>query len=125
MASLLIGTSDQDERYFPLESHRLVMIGRDDECTVQVLDDQVSRRHLQIRFEPDDDKHYAADYRSANGVFINGDRMVDDKPLADGDAIKIGNTNIVYLSDDHGSAQEARDALRKKGEWKRSTLLND
>ncbi len=125
MASLLIGTSDQQERYFPLESHRLVMIGRDDECTVQVLDDQVSRRHLQIRFEPDEDKHYVADYRSANGVFVNGDRIVEDKALADGDAIKIGNTNIVYLGDDHGSAQEAREALRKKDEWKRSTLLND
>ena len=125
MASLLIGTSDQEERYFPLESHRLVMIGRDDECTVQVLDDQVSRRHLQIRFEPDEDKHYAADFRSANGVFINGDRLVEDKPLADGDSIQIGNTKIVYLSDDHGSAQMARDALRKKDEWKRSTLLND
>ena len=125
MASLLIGTLDQQERYFPLESHRLVMIGRDDECTFQVLDDQLSRRHLQIRFEPDETKHYAADYRSANGVFVNGDRIVEDKALADGDAIKIGNTNIVYLSDDHGSAQEARESLRKKGEWKRSTLLND
>ena len=125
MASLLIGTSGREERYFPLESHRLVMIGRDDKCTVQVLDDQVSRQHLQIRFEPAEDKYYAADYRSANGVLVNGDRIVEDKALADGDAIQIGNTKIVFLRDDHASAQEAHDALRKIDEWKRSTLHND
>ncbi len=125
MASLLIGASDGEQRYFPLESHRLVMIGRDDECTVQVLDDQVSRRHLQIRFEPDEDKHYAADYRSANGVFVNGDRIVEDKALADGDSIQIGNTTIAYLERDHPDVESAKDALRKRDEWKRSTLFHD
>lgn len=125
MASLLINSGQEDERYFPLESHRLIVVGRDDECTVQVLDDQVSRRHLQIRFELDEQKHYAADYRSANGVFVNGDRIVEDRALADGDSIQIGNTMIAYLEGDHSDVQAAKDALRKKDEWKRSTLLND
>lgn len=125
MASLLINSGQDDERYFPLEEHRLIIVGRDDECTIQVLDDQVSRRHLQIRFEPDEAKHYAADYRSANGVFVNGDRIVEDKALADGDSIRIGNTTIAYLQDDHSDVESAKDALRKKDEWKRSTLMHD
>ena len=125
MASLLINSGQEDEQYFPLGANHLIVIGRDDECTVQVLDDQVSRRHLQIRFESDEDKHYAADYRSANGVFVNGDRIVEDKALADGDSIRIGNTTIAYLQDDHSDVEAAKNALRKKDEWKRSTLLND
>ena len=125
MASLLINSGQEDERYFPLESHKLIIVGRDDECTVQVLDDQVSRKHLQIRLDSDEEKHYAADYRSANGVFINDNRIVDEKQLTDGDSIRIGNTTIAYLQDDHSDVESAKDALRKMDEWKRSTLLND
>ena len=79
MASILINSGQEDERYFPLESHTLIVVGRDDECTVQVLDDQVSRKHLQIRLDSDEEKHYAADYRSANGVFINDNRIAGNK----------------------------------------------
>ena len=125
MASLLINSGQDGERYFPLESHKLVIVGRDDECTVQVLDDQVSRKHLQIRLDSDENKHFAADYRSANGVFVNDNRIIDDKALTDGDSIRIGNTTIAYLQDDHSDVEAAKDALRKKDEWKRSTLLND
>ncbi len=125
MASLLINSGQPDEKFYPLELHRLVIVGRDDECTVQVLDDQVSRKHLQIRFDSDEDKHYAADYRSANGVFVNNDRIVDETELADGDSIQIGNTTISYLQGEYNGVEAAKDALRKKDEWKRSTLLND
>ena len=44
----------------------LVSIGRDDTCTVQVLDPQVSRKHLQIRLDPALGKHVAAELADAN-----------------------------------------------------------
>ena len=122
MACLLIAEGDSDGRAFALDEHRLVSLGRDDDCTVQILDPQVSRRHLQIRFEPDDDAHYAADFRSANGVFVNGERVADDVRLSDGDKITIGNTDIWYRVEDSIDPDIELNELRKRGEWNRSTL---
>ena len=85
----------------------------------------ISTAKRLVRFGSQQQKHYAADYRSANGVFVNDDRIVEDKVLADGDSIRIGNTTIAYLQDDHSDVEAAKDALRKKDEWKRSTLLHD
>lgn len=123
MASLLIKEPDSGERCILLAGHRLLSVGRDDQCTIQILDPEVSRRHLQIRHDDKESRHYAADYRSANGVFVNGERVVRDVALAHGDSIEIGRTKLVYVTGDHDTAEEARKTLRKVDEWKRSTLL--
>ena len=65
----------------------------------------------------------AVDARSANGVYINGHRIVQDVPLRDGDCIRIGHTTLVYLTQDDVDAETALEAIRKKDEWKRSTRL--
>ena len=93
------------------------------ELDFQILDPEVSRRHLQIRLEAGDGRHYAADYRSANGVYVNDDQIVGDQALDDGDRIRIGHTTLVYFDADHDDAEKARDALRKKDEWRRTTLV--
>ncbi len=102
----------------------LVSIGRDDTCTVQVLDPQVSRKHLQIRLDPTLGKHVAADYRSVHGVIVNDKQILMEVPLNDGDRIRIGQTTLMYLAGDHADADSAiAAAKKKKGEWKRSTLI--
>ncbi len=121
MARLLITKGSSPGRALPLAEHRLVMIGRDDQCTFQLLDDQVSRRHLQIRFEASEGNHYASDCRSANGVFVNGNRIVDDVQLTDGDEIVVGDTTFVYHLEEDEDVDAAMDAYRKKDEWKRGT----
>jgi pSer/pThr/pTyr-binding forkhead associated (FHA) protein len=100
-----------------------VSVGRDDTCTFQVLDAQVSRKHLQVTLDAALGKHIAGDYRSAHGVFINGKQIVLDTPLNDGDRIRIGQTTLVYLAADHADAPTALAAAKKKGEWKRETLM--
>ena len=122
MPSLVIQPPDAEQRFFPLGQHRVVLIGRDDQCTIQLLDEQVSRRHLQIRFEDDDQRHYVHDYESANGVSVNGIRIKNDVALVDGDRIRAGGTTIVYLLGDHDDITKATQALRKMDEWKRGTL---
>jgi pSer/pThr/pTyr-binding forkhead associated (FHA) protein len=72
MATLLVVSGPHEGRYYPLEEHRLVSVGRDDQCSFQLVDDKISRRHLQIRYEEGSDVHFAVDMRSANGVFVNG-----------------------------------------------------
>ena len=93
--------------------------------TIQIIDGEVSRKHLQIRHEEDEKRHYAADYRSANGVFINGNRIIRDVPLVDGDKIRIGTSTLVYTTSDFSDTDTALDHVRKIGEWKRSTLMHD
>lgn len=123
MASLLIIDPGAPHRYFLLGSHRLILVGRDDQCTVQVLDQQVSRRHLQVKLDDADQRHLAIDYESANGVRVNDTRITEPTPLVDGDRIGIGATTIVYLTADHEDAEQAWEAVRKKDEWKRSTVM--
>ena len=123
MASLLITREGEPAQRFLLSEHKLVSVGRDDQCTLQVLDEEVSRRHLQVRHDLEADRHVAVDARSANGVFINGHRIIKDVPLRDGDCIRIGHTTLVYLTQDDVDAETALAALRKKDEWKRSTRL--
>ena len=40
------------------------------------------------------------------------------------DRIKIGQTTLMYLAVDHADAPTALAAAKKKGEWKRTTLLD-
>ncbi len=122
MASLVVIEGPVEGVHFPL-TEPLVSVGRDDTCTFQVLDPLVSRKHLQVRMDTTLGKHVAGDYRSAHGVFVNGKQIVLDTALNDGDRITIGRTTLMYLAADHPDDQTALAAAKKKGEWKRTTLI--
>lgn len=125
MASIFITRGVNEGKYFRLPDEPIVSIGRDDQCTIQLLDPTISRKHLQIRLDDRTGRPLAADYRSANGVKVNGKLIADATPIKDGDQITIGETALVYLADDHPDAESARDAVRRKTEWKRTTLAGD
>ena len=122
MASLVVIEGPGQGVQFPL-TEPLVSVGRDDTCTFQVLDALVSRKHLQVRLDAASGKHVAGDYRSAHGVFVNDKQIVLDTVLHDGDRIRIGQTTLMYLVVDHPDAPSAMAAAKKKGEWKRTTLM--
>ena len=121
MATIVVMAGPSQGRSFPLEMSRLLSVGRDDQCSIQLVDEQVSRRHLQIRFDPDEDRHYAVDMRSANGVFVNGGRVTEDRPLEEGDIILIGQSELRYTRDEVDDIDMAIEQYRKKDEWKRGT----
>lgn len=122
MASLVVIEGPGQAVRFPL-TLPLVSLGRDDTCTFQVLDPLVSRKHLQVKLDAAIGKHVAGDYRSAHGVFINDKQIVLDTALHDGDRIRIGGTTLMYLSMDYPDVPTALAAAKKKGEWKRTTLM--
>jgi pSer/pThr/pTyr-binding forkhead associated (FHA) protein len=74
------------------------MIGRDASCTVELADKLVSRRHLQIVFDPTRARHFAVDVGSSNGLFVNGERIKRGAPrlLDDKDELRIGRSLIRY-----------------------------
>ncbi len=114
MAYLVVTQGPASGKEFTLGRDRLVLVGRHMDCSFQISDEKVSRRHLQIRFDEDQNQHFAKDYESANGVSINSDRITTDMLLHDGDAIQIGQTTLVYKSGDSPSAENQLDSLRKQ-----------
>lgn len=70
-----------------------VVLGRSREADIRVPDDNVSRRHAEVRLEGDG--YWIVDLGSMNGTIVNGKR-VDRARLADDDRITLGSTEIVF-----------------------------
>ena len=82
MASMIVASGESTGTYYPL-GHRTNVLGRSESLLIQILDDQVSRKHLQVRYAQDTRKYSAVDMNSRNGVFINGRKIEEETPLAD------------------------------------------
>lgn len=71
-----------------------VVIGRANECDVTIRDEAASRQHARLSREGD---HFTIlDLESANGTFVNGERISDPEPLRDRDQIQIGETVLEF-----------------------------
>jgi pSer/pThr/pTyr-binding forkhead associated (FHA) protein len=75
-----------------------VSVGRTEDADLALdFDDEVSRLHAQL-------ERIAADWvlvddgLSRNGSFVNGERVVGRRRLRDGDALRFGNTVVVFRS---------------------------
>jgi len=68
------------------------VIGRSRECDVVLSDQNVSRRHAEVR--PSGGKWTVKDLGSTNGVLLNGHR-VEESQVTDGSEIRLGNTVII------------------------------
>jgi EmrB/QacA subfamily drug resistance transporter len=71
-------------------------IGRAPECDLQVLDGEVSRVHAKVTIS--DRKAVIDDLHSANGTYVNGERILTTYTLAPGDQIEIGQATIELSS---------------------------
>jgi len=69
------------------------VIGRGSDSDLQLLDQGVSRRHLDIQF--DGDTATAYDLGSTNGTTVNG-HEVGSQVLRHGDVIRVGHTRVVF-----------------------------
>ncbi|MEQ8762702.1 MAG: FHA domain-containing protein [Planctomycetota bacterium] len=98
MASLVIIGGPASGRRIDL-ADGLVMIGRDETCTIPIPDDHLSRRHLQIGYDRRHDRHFAVDVGSTNGVTVNDTRLRrgELQLLDDGDVIRVGCSRLRYV----------------------------
>ena len=71
---------------FPLPSQRTV-IGRGEDCELQVPLANVSRRHCELTLEGDELK--VTDLGSSNGTFVNNEQ-VNEQVLSAGDRVVVG-----------------------------------
>ena len=83
---------DQTNRRFDLRVGSNI-IGRGTDSDLQLLDQGISRRHVDVQF----DGHYATAYDlgSTNGTTVNG-HEISSQVLRHGDVIRVGHTRIVF-----------------------------
>ena len=115
MASIIVVAGDQKGDYYPL-GMRTNVIGRDEAVPIQILDEHVSRKHMQIRFDKDSRQYHALDMKSKHGVSINGYKIKDEIILADGDHIGIGQTTLLFTTSDFPNRESALSHFRKVNE---------
>src|SRR5262245_46412909 len=79
---------------FELPAHEPQLIGRSTEA-LPITDTTVSRRHAELT--PDEGRWYLRDLESANGTFINGRKITEERvQLSPGDQIRCGSTLLVF-----------------------------
>jgi len=72
-----------------------ITLGRDVDCTIQVLDKGASRHHSEI-FRIGE-MVFIRDLGSRNGTYVNDER-VDEELLREGDRVQVGSTVLVFES---------------------------
>lgn len=102
-----------------------VTLGRHADCTVQVIDDAVSRNHARVFYDHEAGAHAVEDTGSANGTTVNGEKLSGPVALTDGDVITVGQTELCYLSGDFDDPNAMMAHLQQQrwfGEADRATL---
>lgn len=124
MASLIVGAGEQEGLYLPL-GRKTSVIGRDESLPLQIVDERVSRRHVQVRFDAARDVYIALDMKSANGTIINGRPLIGEVELHEGDQIRIGGATLLFTHNTPTDKANAIEILKAAGERHRSTIVRD
>lgn len=122
MASLIVASGPDKGKCYPL-GRRTSVVGRDEGVLIQIVDQYISRKHLQIRYNGDTDLYYASDMKSRHGTFINGDRIYNEAALSDADTIDIGGVTLMFTRKDFEDREGALAYYRQTGQRGRGTLV--
>lgn len=95
--ALTCNASWMPKSHFPIKDK--VVIGRDPGCDIHVAIDHLSRRHVELEIRSN--QLVLKDLGSANGTFVNGNK-VDEATLRPGDKIKLD----VLTFEVHGPAHD-------------------
>jgi pSer/pThr/pTyr-binding forkhead associated (FHA) protein len=75
------------------------LVGRGDECTLQMEDSAVSRQHMMVQRAAD--AVTVIDLGSSNGTFVNGQPLLGSRKLRPGDVVTIGKSELVLGARDN------------------------
>src|SRR5256886_14997004 len=93
MSTFIIRPKDYEPSIVKLDRMKLT-IGRSSRNDICISDPFASRLHAEIRRE--NEQVMLVDNGSANGTFVNGQRVTGSLRLGVGDIVRIGETDIVY-----------------------------
>jgi pSer/pThr/pTyr-binding forkhead associated (FHA) protein len=95
-ARLTVKKGPQAGIIFPITQNRVVL-GREEGCEIVLRDAEVSRRHVELRWE--DGLFMVQDLGSTNGCFLNGETLSMPKAINAGDSLALGQTVLHFDSD--------------------------
>ena len=110
MAYLLVTAGQSAGTSFELNKYPF-RVGRDRTQDAQLPDESVSRKHLVIDCAGDGSFVVKAQPKANNGMLVNGD-AVPKAVLDNGDRIRIGATEFLFLATDRASEVEAVKRVR-------------
>lgn len=82
------------EEYYIID--KVLTFGRHGDNHIVVKDPYVSKEHFQI--VEDENDYYLEDLGSANGTYLNGVKIFDIVKLKDGDIIKAGQIEFLFVN---------------------------
>jgi sulfite reductase (NADPH) flavoprotein alpha-component len=104
-AILTVETAAADGVTTPILKYQVV-IGRDSVMAdVMIADALVSRRHARISWMAFE--YVIEDLDSSNGTTLNGELLLERRPLASGDRIGVGQTTLLFQLTDEASLADA------------------
>ena len=122
MASLIVTNGPKEGDYYPL-GRRTTVIGRDEAVPIQIIDSHVSRKHLQIRFNANDETYIVVDMSSKHGTYLNGMPVKDEAVLKDNDQITVGKTVLMFTLKEFDDRENALLHYKEVGQRSLPTIL--
>jgi pSer/pThr/pTyr-binding forkhead associated (FHA) protein len=98
MPTAYLVTGDSDTAAHPI-AHELI-IGRGEQADLLLNDITVSRRHASVR--QDGRTVVVTDLGSANGTYVNDERVTDGTRVEDGGVIRLGGAEVRVRVDSRG-----------------------
>lgn len=82
------------EEYYSIEEE--ISLGRKGDNDIIIRDPYISKDHFQII--EDENEYYLEDLNSANGTYLNGDKIADVVRLKNGDIVKAGQVEFLFVN---------------------------
>lgn len=102
-----LNTNLMDGRSVKLVQQDMIWtMGRNREVGISIKDKIMSRRHASIMYLPVERAFYLLDLNSMNGSYVNGLPVKAAQRLADGDFLRVGNTEFFFFRSDHQETLE-------------------
>lgn len=86
------------KEYYPLVGQ--ITLGRGNDNQIILKDPYISKKHLKI--VEDEGKFYLEDLNSSDGTYVNGERIMDVVELKNGDRIRVGQVEFLYVNREQG-----------------------
>ncbi|MFG0290585.1 MAG: ATP-binding protein [Rhodopirellula sp. JB044] len=105
MASLFVIRGRDQGKHFQVAAP-VTRLGRDSTNDIQLLDNEASRGHAEIRCDPALGRFELIDLGSSNGTFVNSER-IERRELVSGDRVEIGGTLLIFTGGGNVAAMDA------------------
>lgn len=90
----------KDSLPFKIDEHYVIQnrlsLGRKSDNDIIIKDPFVSKSHFNI--VEDEKQYFLEDLKSSNGTFLNGEKLMDVAKLSNGDRIRIGNIEFLFVN---------------------------